>query len=329
MKKTKVILLLFLTFHILCKNIECYLPSNMKRCPLIIADECLDLNKKLMKVSNNASIVTFLDYNLDSYYVKNLKKIYEHSYEIGLIQEFLHDKKNIRLLNMNMKRLPKYQDRYTIEAQSFNIFRAFLNGNYRNDETKMFTKKDLKEYQRRETLRKNKESQEDESNLFFFTENILYQGSMKRMDTFHEIEVDTSRHLILLEDIHIGKQNLEYLKSIKNPIGLFCRGRSSNKKLLQKIRQLLEFRGEDSKLVIILSFSKLQIARKQISVLLDNLSKEEKHQIIFCMEMVISSKVSSNKILKNVKFFKKVAEQNNFLNGGYYFKIDTSFKKKK
>lgn len=324
-------LLLGMVFNILLKNIECYLPTYTKPCPLIVADECIELKKKLLNVGKNHSMISFFDYHMDTFSVKDLKKIYEHSIEIGMIQEFLHDKNHIRLINMQIRHFPEHQNRYTIEAQSFNIFRAFLNGNYRNVQRKMFTKKMRKEYEKRELYQKNKflrgKIRDDDKDMYFFTQNVLYNGTMKRLDSYHDIWVDTSRHFLLLEDIEIKKNNVDYMESIENPIGIMSRGRSSNRHLIRIVKRFLKVR-EDIDLVVIFSFSKLQLSKRQIDRFLNALSPEEKRRLIICMEVKISSKISSNKIKKQLQFFQKISQRYHIQNGGYYFKLDMKIKKK-
>ncbi len=310
-------ILLGIIFNILWNNIECYVSMLGQPCPLIIADECLKLKNTL---NNNSTIFSIMDYQFDKFAINNVKNMYKHSYEIGLIQELLHDSNHVRIINMRVRELPKVQSRYSVEAQSFNILRAFQNGNYGDIDKKMFNKKLLKEYERRkkyiETKHHNNHNHGNFGDLYFFTENVLYNGKMRRKDSFHNIWVDTSRHLILVEDVKLRKKMSEYVESIENPIGIICRGRSSNKNLLKLIRRLLQSR-KDSKLMIIFSMSKLQSSKRQISTIMETLSTEEKNQIVFCMEMMISSRVSSNKILKNIEFFKKIIKHHN---RGYYFK---------
>ena len=302
--------------------VESFVPL-YKKAPLIISDECRQLNQVLKETSQKKSCLVFFNYKVDQFTMENIKTMYRHVYEIGLIVEHVREQKAHRIIDFKMKRENNlFQNQYNEDVQIFNILRAFVNGNLELENQALFSKESWQNQQKVSKLLKNvyEKYTIGIDKLFFFSNVILFDGLLKRKDSLSHQIYDTSRHMFLVEDLVLEKK-VEYLNSITNPIGIKIQGRVGNKKLLQNIRQL---HNKEKKLVLVVSLSKLQSMKRQIPILLKNLTEKEKLNIIFCLEMNGRPMFYEESIKRELKFFDRIMDQHNVINGGLFlnFKIE-------
>lgn len=272
-----------------------------KKAPLVISNECETLKRQF---SNSKSSILLVDYKMESYTMDNVKLMYHHSSELAKLMQYIRNQETELIINFNFLETLSDVNRFHLESQIFNILRAFVSGMYKVNP--LFFPESWKLFEKLEKMTKEKGLK----TLFFFSNYKMYQEKLKRFDSYFEKYYDTSRHLITLFDYDIQK-NIEYLKSIENPIGIKMTGRVTNKKILHFMSEI-NHKNEYGKLVLILNCNKLQSKRRQLPLLLNSLSPDEKKNILFCLSI---NKYTG--LEKQIDFFYKISEEYNIKNSGY------------
>lgn len=276
-----------------------------KKAPLVIGSECQKLNKILQ---DKKSTMLIVDYKLEEYNMETIKLMYNHIDELGLLLEYIRDKKVCRIINFNLstKKRRKDIEQYNIEAQIFNILRAFLSGLY-SSQPMFFPEKAMLLYKMNRVY-KEKIVQPDKD-LFYFSKKKLYKEKLKRYDSYHKEHYETSRHLLIFNDYEIEK-NKNYLQSIQNPIVIKPTGKVSNENFLQIMNQL---QLNDKTIIILLSFYR----KKKIYSLLKSLRGNE--------NLLFLCHISKNfDMEKQTIFFDQLLEKYHIQNSGFY--IDFTIK---
>lgn len=297
----------FVCFSTLIVLVQGFITNIEKKAPLVISSE----SEKLKNVfSHKKSTTLLVDYDMESFNMENIKLMYNHVHEFSLLLEYIRQVKTCRIVNFKLNKNINDSDQFHLETQVFNILRAFLSGMYSVDP--MFFPKTWKEFEKLDKLNDNKEKKE----LFYFSDKKMYQGKLKRFDSFYQKKYETSRNLLTFCDYEIA-QHMTYLKDLENPIAVKVTGRISNKKIL-KFMSELNPQNETGKLMMILSCNKLQSKRRQIPLLLNSLNFDQRRNTLFSLHI--------NKFVpleKQVEFFYKLTEENDIQNSGFYlnFKI--------
>ena len=271
-------------------------PSNnrplSRNAPIVIADECLRLNKKLKDVRENKAGIVLFDYVVESkklnISVDTMKSIYQHSKHIADIQSYIQEKSIYRIINFSYDREKylKVEKRYNQDVQYINILRAFVTGMYMLEtplnSTVLHTWDNLEKVNRI-ISNKYKLPTNHFQDLFFFSNNPkLYKNYMQRNDSLCKESFDTSRHLLMYEDLYFEKY-LSQINQIKNPIALKITGKIR----LQKIIAFISVLQSRDEIVLIFSFHRLLSMRRLIPKLMKQLHEKDliRHNINICFEV--------------------------------------------
>lgn len=304
-------------FLIICHFSLAFVPLFSKKAPLVISDESLQLKRKLKQICNKESSLLMIHYNVNDHSTENIKILLKHIFEIGLLQQYIRHHSIVPIMNIQSSSVKTMIDQYNQEAQYFNIVRAFLRS-YEITNFKGYTKKIYTKMERMNRIVQKEKNINTIDELYFSSENILYDKQLKRKDSFHNLDFDTSRHLLVMEDIY-AKKEVEYLKSIENPIGIRIEGRLRNSDIKKLIVQLNPS-NEKGKLVLFLKFNKLQMLQRQIYFLLNDLNQTELDSIVFCHHISLSENVSSMK--KSIDFFEKTTKEFKIYHGGFFMEAN-------
>ena len=335
--------------------ISCFVhPRNMmsrnlqplsRNAPIVIADECIRLSQKLKEVRHNNAGILLFDYRIDSKQsnmsVNTMKRIYQHSKAIADKQSYIQERQIYRILNFSYDRekYMKVERRYNEDVQHVNILRAFVTGMYLDSQTTTTTTatvNDTNVFRSWNNLEKVNRIIENKYNLprstqypqdiFFFSLNnnkMIYKQYMRRNDTMYKECFDTSRHLLLFEDLYVEK-HIPYIAKVNNPIGIKITGKVHLKKILSYLTQNFKSRNE---IILVISFHRLISMRRLVPRLIKALQAQNLlyHNINLCFEVNSyqehKGKFTSNDTDKDIDFIYKMQNKYNISNSGFYFRF--------
>ena len=312
-----------------------------RNAPIVIADECIRLNQKLKEVRHNQAGIVLFDYKIENnsshMSVETMKRIYQHSKSIADKLSYIQEKNVYRIINFSYERdrYMKVERRYNDDVQYINILRAFVTGMYLQEipnatkinNTSSSILRSWNNIDKVNRIVENKykiplTSQFPQDLFFFSINNILYKGYMKRNDTMHNEYFDTSRHLLVFEDLYLHK-HIPYIATIKNPIGIKITGKVQLKKIIEYLTVDLHTRDE---IILIISFHRLISMRRLFPRLMKALQKKQllDHNISICYE-VNSYKKNMNDTPddtdKEVDFIFKMKNKYDIRNNGFFFRF--------
>ena len=313
-----------------------------RNAPIVIADECIRLKNKLKDVRNNEAGIVLFDYKIDSkssnMSVDTMKRIYQHSKSIADKQSYIEEKFIYRIINFSYDRdrYMKVERRYNDDVQYINILRAFVSGMYLQEIPHVTNFNDtslLRSWYNMEKVNRIVEkkykipciSKYPQDIFFFSTNNMIYKDYMKRNDTMHNLCFDTSRHLLLFEDLYLQK-HMAYIAKVQNPIGIKITGKVQLKKIIHYLNHDFQSRDE---IILVISFHKLISMRRLFPKLMKALQKQKllNHNINICFEINSYQKnknVTSDDIDKDVDFIFKMKNKYDIRNYGFYFRFIVS-----
>lgn len=317
-----------------------------RNAPIVIADECIRLSQKLKEVRHNHAGILLFDYKIDSKQsnmsVNTMKRIYQHSKAIADKQSYIQERQIYRIINFSYDRekYMKVERRYNEDVQHVNILRAFVTGMYLDSQmtttTTTATVNDTIVFRSWNNLEKVNRIIENKYNIprssqypqdiFFFSLNnnkMIYKQYMRRNDTMYKECFDTSRHLLLFEDLYVEK-HIPYIATVNNPIGIKITGKVHVKKILSYLTQDFKSRNE---IILVISFHRLISMRRLVPRLIKALQAQNLlyHNINLCFEVNSyqehKGQFTSNDTDKDIDFIYKMQNKYNISNNGFYFRF--------
>ena len=146
---------------------------------------------------------------------------------------------------------------------------------------------------------------------------------MIRNDTMHNECFDTSRHLLLFEDLYVEK-HIPYIAKVNNPIGIKITGKVHLKKILSYLTR--DFQSRNA-IILVISFHRLISMRRLVPRLIKALQAQNLayHNINLCFEVNSyqehKGKFTSNDTDKDIDFIYKMQNKYNISNSGFYFRF--------
>ena len=283
-----------------CRNISGFVHSSKmmikplsKNAPIVIADECVRLNSKLKEIRDNKAGFVLFDYKINNesskINVDTMKRIHEHSKMIADKQSYIQEKFVYRIINFSYHRdrYVKVECRYNEDVQNINILRAFVSGMYLQEvhQNRAVTSWNNLEKVNRIIENKYRIPRRDQflHDMFFFSTNaMLYKDYMIRNDTMRKEYFDTSRHLLIYDDLYLEK-HMDYIYKVNNPIGIKVTG----KVRINKIMDVLSKLKARDEIILIMSFHKLISLRRLFPRLIESIQQTRllHHNVNICFEI--------------------------------------------